>query len=272
MAQKYVKISEGAFKQLLKEVKTAQTLHIVLQTSNLAAGNVSLMVNKSDVGRVQDIFLFIIDKVSGATKKTLDIEIYNGSDFLPFIVSSYTGGGLGASIKGTVNNGSYSYRCELFVNAEGAMNFTAKQLSNYPDLTSVMNDGITYGFKNGKLEKVADAGKDVLNADAVTATSLAIVALNTGELPIDSSTPPEMIEEVRELLGDELFNEFSAKAVQTMELAPVLSDKERVEQAKADYYARKAEMERLVKEMQQQALLEEGKSNLDVEQSKSESI
>lgn len=119
---------------------------------------------------------------------------------------------------------------------------------------SIRNDGQTYGIKNGVLEIIAGVGEDVLTIDSATAMSIAIESYKTGTLQIDSSTPPEIIKEVMELMGDD-FNELAALSVSTMELTPKLSPSELLERAKEDYHSRKESVDMAVKDVEHNKLL-----------------
>ena len=135
------------------------------------------------------------------------------------------------------------------------------------DYLNIPSDGNTYGVRNGAAELIADDGEVVLTDYADTAMSLALDALNTGQLKISADTDPAMVEEVRELLGDELFNELAVQSVQTMELAPMLSDAEKISRAKEMYYKRKEAEAKLQLEMAELAEAEEI-SQSDVEPQK----
>lgn len=104
---------------------------------------------------------------------------------------------------------------------------------NYP------TDGKTYGLLNGQLELIADPGEAVLVQTQPNAASVAMESLNKDVLVVPYNATPEMMEEVKGLLGEDLFNELAAKSVQTQELKPKLSVEEEIEQAKLAYYERK---------------------------------
>lgn len=139
---------------------------------------------------------------------------------------------------------------------------------------SQLTDGKTYGFRNGVPELIADDGEVVLVDDADTAYSLAKESLKADKLLLPSDQDPEMIEEIKQLLGEELFNELATKSIQTMELTPQLTEEQELEKAKAEYYQRK-ELARQDVEMKKQLeaseiLTAEDVSELDVEQDKAE--
>lgn len=116
-----------------------------------------------------------------------------------------------------------------------------------PVVTDTMKkDGKVYALVNGAYDDIAPSGYEVVVDPAATAQSLVLESLEKGMLVTDGikeENLPQVLEEMRSLLGDELFNEFAANSVRTMELHPVLSFEEKLERAKAAYYASKAENE-----------------------------
>ena len=148
-----------------------------------------------------------------------------------------------------------------------------KKTDLYPDLTPTLGNGDTYAFRNGALEMVCEDGNDVMFDAKITATTLAQAALEKGEIP--KGYPQEMYEEVREILGDEIFNDFAVRSGETLELHPELTAEEKIEQLKTEYLQRKAEIQAMVEQMKREAelareadVLESGKSELDVEHDK----
>ena len=118
---------------------------------------------------------------------------------------------------------------------------TVSALKSKLDLYPAMHnsDNATYGIKNGAWEIVCGAGEVVLTDDEVTAASLALQSLEEGVLLINEETEPEIVEELKELLGEELFNELATKSASTLELHPEPSFEEKLETAKKDYLERK---------------------------------
>lgn len=144
-----------------------------------------------------------------------------------------------------------------------------EKLDKYPDITEEMlKDGKGYVLCNGKFDDVFPSGSSPLYQPAATAMSLALSSVSNGKLMVTTDTDPEMIEEVKELLGEELFNELATKNVQTMELQPVLSPEEKLKQAIAGYYQQKEAMARMTEEMKQTAENVEATKLKDVEPKK----
>ncbi|MCH5234467.1 MAG: DUF1566 domain-containing protein [Muribaculaceae bacterium] len=112
-------------------------------------------------------------------------------------------------------------------------------------------DNNTYGLRNGIPEIIAGDGEEVLVTDAATAQSLALQSLEQGVLVLDGADD-KMTLEIREILGEELFNELAAKSVKTMELQPEPSFEERLAQAKEDFYLRKVNEARMAEEVMRQ--------------------
>lgn len=129
---------------------------------------------------------------------------------------------------------------------------------------SFPSDNQVVAVVNRKAEPVAPAGYDLIYRAQTTAASLALESLNNGVL-VTTGADEEMIEEMKTLLGDDIFNELAAKSVQTMELRPQPSIEEQIEQAKGLYLARKAEQAEYIKSIMENIKgVEEGNS-LDVE-------
>lgn len=148
-----------------------------------------------------------------------------------------------------------------FVTAEEFSVLKAK-LDKYPDL---VEDGNTYGIRNGELEIVAGDNEVVLVDNADTALSLTLESLSAGQLMFVEDE--EMMKEVHNLLGDELWNELSAQNVSTLALKPSLSAIEQVAKAKEAYYQRKERIAKMEAEKLAQAEKVEAK---DVEPLKGE--
>lgn len=107
-------------------------------------------------------------------------------------------------------------------------------------------DNNTYGLRNGILEIIAGDGEEVIVDSAETAQSIALESLRQDMLMIDGNTDPEMIEEVRKILGDDIFNELAVKSVKTQELHPVEdSIEEQIERAKMEYIERREHLKDL---------------------------
>ena len=101
-------------------------------------------------------------------------------------------------------------------------------------------DGKTYGIKNGNPELICDADEVVLTDYAETPYSIAMVSLATGKLAVTASTDAETVNEVKALLGDDIFNELAAGSVKTLDLVPAqLSMEQKLQEAKAAYLSRK---------------------------------
>lgn len=128
--------------------------------------------------------------------------------------------------------------------ASNTLSTLKSKLDRYPDLSSVISNGNTYGLRNGALEIVAGNGEEVLVQTAATAQSLALQSLEQGVLVLDGADE-QMAEEIRDILGEELFDELATKNVQTMELHPEPSFEQMLTQAKEAYYERKADQERM---------------------------
>ena len=140
------------------------------------------------------------------------------------------------------------------LNAEFVGGYGAEAIPKITD--SMRTDGITYGLLNGKWEPIAGPNMDIYVDDKITTTSLAIEALETGIMPTGYDS--EVYEEIMQLIGEERFAEISANTKATLELHPIMTDKQKLEKALLDYDQRKVEA---------MAEAEEVKS-LDVEQDK----
>lgn len=127
-------------------------------------------------------------------------------------------------------------------NAAGLIPSTLfNRINQYPDITDTMKtDGKAYALVNGVYDDICPADGDIMVQMRATAQSLALKSLQQGVLVLEDADEA-MIDEMRELLGEDRFNELAAASVQTMELKPRPSIEEQIEQAKADYDARKAE-------------------------------
>lgn len=129
---------------------------------------------------------------------------------------------------------------KVFTDLVATVKTLRDKLARYPDMTdTVLKDGVTYAFLNGKLEAIAGPNMDVLADNKVTAATLAYQALQNDSLP--NGLEPEMYDEIAEILGEEIFNDMAVKSSQTMELHPTPSIESLIEDAKAQYLLRKAE-------------------------------
>lgn len=140
------------------------------------------------------------------------------------------------------------------------------QLSSKLDSWTV-NDNQTYGLKNGKIEILVGANEQNVVTDYPTAYSLAIQSLNLGELVL-TGADDEMINEIRNLLGDKYFDDLASNSVQTMALQPQLTPEDLLNQAKAEYDLRKEEEKKVEMKDSNEDLLEtqeeiEGKISLE---------
>lgn len=119
------------------------------------------------------------------------------------------------------------------------------KLDAYPTITAAMKtDGKTWGIKNGGWDDVCIDGCEVLMSDKATAQSLALDSLQQGSLMplVKIDADDKMYEEVRSLLGDEIFNELDANTKTTLEEAETLEPEQKLAMAKAEFFKRKNSM------------------------------
>lgn len=114
-------------------------------------------------------------------------------------------------------------------------------------------DNQTWGIMNRKPEIVAGEGEEVIVATSASAASLALQSLQSGVLITDGADE-EMLNEMRIILGDKIFNELASNSIKTMELTPQLTIEEQIAQAKKDYNLRKEYEAEMAKSMAEQVL------------------
>ena len=102
-----------------------------------------------------------------------------------------------------------------------------------------VDDDVTYGLKNRKAEIIADPDEEVQVDYAPTAASISLAALETGHLELPADATEKMIEEIREILGDEIFNDLSVQSAATLEMKVEPSFEEKLAKAKESYFERK---------------------------------
>lgn len=112
---------------------------------------------------------------------------------------------------------------------------------------------VTFGVMNRKPEAVAGAGYEVLARQVPTAMSLALESLRNGRLVIVPGVTDEMLEEMKELIGEERWDELAAATASTLENKIVKSQAEVLAEALKAYDERKAQMQAALKEIEQMA-------------------
>lgn len=225
--------------------------------AQMQAGVWRIDTDKSDVADFAEFYDVLNKMWTAQEAHTLAITLNNGSGWRIFNLTGLYLNGSNFILTGTISTTAANVGDAQLMVSKTSMGFSPgggvpinslssmkSKLDKFPSFSLTLaaeEVAAIVGDSSGNhWESVCPADRKIVVQEIATAQSLALISIQQGKLVIPKDADENLIDEVRILLGDDLFNELATKSIATQELKPQPSIEEQIEMAKKAYYEDKA--------------------------------